>query len=236
MKKSTYAWLILSTVLFICLSISVYGHIQRDNSDMIRDELVCYQSSQIEIMRPSISEYNKLIIEHEELQKNFSFIASISPLRNLMTPDEISELIKEIPHGKIFEDDFIVSAEYGISIGYHGQPRTDHRGIDIYPENPEHMKWSIYSFSGGIVETYGENDVYGKFIIVRHSERVRTFYGHLSKIYYSGTTGKIVDNETVIGKMGDTGISDGSHCHFEVQVFTGESWESVDPFMFLDGE
>ena len=211
---------------FVAIGILYYGSSNYKNIAEEQEKLIIQNAEEI-------AEYENIKNRYEELKLNFSFIASISPLRNIMSPDEISTLLKEVPHGNIFETPFIVSAEYGISIGYHGHPRTDHRGIDIYPVNPEEMKWDITAFSSGFVEGFGENYVYGKYVIIRHSERVRSFYGHLAKIYYSGTTGREVNENTVIGILGDTGISDGCHCHFEVQVWDGDNWISIDPFMFL---
>ena len=200
-----------------------------EQADLIRDMSVITQA------------YDELIVEHEDLQRDMSFIASISPLRNILTADEITTLLKEVPTGDIFVDAAVVTAPYGISIGYHGKPRSDHRGVDIYPIDPELMKWSIMPLSDGVVETFGENDVYGKFIIVRHSERVRTFYGHLNKIYYAGTTGRKVSNDTMIGVMGNSGMTSsqtknggGKHVHFEVQVFDGFTWVSIDPEPFME--
>lgn len=246
MKKGTTSVLFLSILVALLLIIVVWQ--DKDNGKYLvtiseRDTRINEQSDLIRDMTVITVAYDNLIVEHEQLQRDMSFIASISPLRNILTADEISTLLKEVPTGNIFTTPFIITAPYGISIGYHGKPRSDHRGIDAYPVNPEEMKWSVTPMNSGVVETYGENDVYGKFIIVRHSERVRTFYGHLNKIYYSGTTGREVDSETVIGIMGNSGLvfsrtknGGGKHVHFEIQVWDGETWVSIDPEPFVVNE
>ena len=56
---------------------------------------------------------------------------------------------------------------------------------------------------------------YGKHVIVDHGDNLKTLYAHLSKINVK--TGDEVDTDTVVGLMGSTGRSTGSHLHLEVR-------------------
>jgi murein DD-endopeptidase MepM/ murein hydrolase activator NlpD len=57
---------------------------------------------------------------------------------------------------------------------------------------------------------------YGNHIIVDHGGGFSTLYGHLSEIYVK--TGDHVARGQVIGRMGSTGRSTGTHLHFETRI------------------
>jgi murein DD-endopeptidase MepM/ murein hydrolase activator NlpD len=57
---------------------------------------------------------------------------------------------------------------------------------------------------------------YGLHIIIDHGNGVSTIYGHLSEIYVK--TGDTVSRGQVIGRMGSTGRSTGTHLHFETHI------------------
>ncbi len=57
---------------------------------------------------------------------------------------------------------------------------------------------------------------YGNYIIVDHGGGFSTLYGHLSEIYVK--PGDRVARGQVIGRMGSTGRSTGTHLHFETRV------------------
>jgi LysM repeat protein len=61
----------------------------------------------------------------------------------------------------------------------------------------------------------GWNGGYGQYIVVRHSNGAQTLYAHLSRNNVG--VGAYVSQGQVIGGMGNTGKSTGSHLHFEVR-------------------
>ena len=77
---------------------------------------------------------------------------------------------------------------------------------------------SIYAAAGGsviVARTGGWNGGYGNYVVVAHSNGTQTLYAHMSRVLVS--PGESVGQGEVIGKVGSTGQSTGSHLHFEVR-------------------
>lgn len=69
---------------------------------------------------------------------------------------------------------------------------------------------------------------YGLTITMEHNNGTQeTLYAHLSEIFVQA--GDWVEQGTVIGRVGSTGLSTGPHLHFEVRQLTPEGWVTVDP-------
>ena len=66
-----------------------------------------------------------------------------------------------------------------------------------------------------VSKSSGWNGGYGQYIVIRHSNGVQTLYSHLSRNDVG--VGAYVNQGQVIGGMGNTGRSTGSHLHFEVR-------------------
>ena len=84
-----------------------------------------------------------------------------------------------------------------------------HRGIDFAAPKGT----PIYAAGNGTIEIKKKNGSYGKYILIRHANRFKTAYAHLSK--YAKTSGKVTQGQ-VIGYVGSTGRSTGSHLHYEI--------------------
>jgi murein DD-endopeptidase MepM/ murein hydrolase activator NlpD len=87
-----------------------------------------------------------------------------------------------------------------------------HKGIDI----PGAFGSSIYATENGVVREARWRGGYGLFVEIEHSKRVRTRYAHLSRI--NVTPGQKVRRNDVIGFMGSSGRSTGSHLHYEINI------------------
>lgn len=98
--------------------------------------------------------------------------------------------------------------------GYRRDPftgkRAYHTGIDI----ANRYGTKVYAAREGKVIFTGERYRYGRTIIIAHSFGYKTVYGHLSSIRVQ--RGQKVNKGQVIGYLGNTGRSTGSHLHFEV--------------------
>lgn len=98
-----------------------------------------------------------------------------------------------------------------------------HRGIDIAAERGT----PVHAPAAGVVEVatedYEESRASGTVIILLHDSGISTFYAHLDSLAVSA--GQRVAQGEVVGYVGSTGKSTGSHLHFEVR----RNGEHVNP-------
>jgi murein DD-endopeptidase MepM/ murein hydrolase activator NlpD len=115
-----------------------------------------------------------------------------------------------------------VSSGFGPRDGS-GGGSTFHKGIDLTGAREER----ILAAAAGEVVYAGRMSGYGNVVMIDHGARLITVYAHLSRA--------IVDLEDrvpkgqVIGYMGSTGTSTGTHLHFEVRY----KGVPVDPLDYL---
>ncbi|MCJ7804836.1 M23 family metallopeptidase [Patescibacteria group bacterium] len=96
---------------------------------------------------------------------------------------------------------------FKVNQGYSGF----HRGVDL----EGNLGDPVYSIMNGMVESvFYSRFSYGNHIIVNHGSGFKSLYAHLGKIVVQ--LGQEVDKNTVLGTVGSTGWSTGSHLHFEV--------------------
>ena len=103
-----------------------------------------------------------------------------------------------------------------------------HSGIDLAAA----MGTPIIAVESGRVETADWIGGYGLTAILKHNDRQKTLYGHMSEILVQ--PGQVVEKGAVIGRVGSTGNSTGPHLHFEVRQRTSSGWVAVDPGMELN--
>jgi len=99
-----------------------------------------------------------------------------------------------------------------------------HPGIDLAGA----LGTPIYATADGVITNAGYNNGgYGNLIKIDHGRGIETRYGHLSAILVS--SGTRVTRGQLIGKMGSTGRSTGSHLHYEVRI----DGRPVNPIPFM---
>ena len=76
----------------------------------------------------------------------------------------------------------------------------------------------IYASGNGVIEKVGWESGYGKYIRVRHNNGYETAYGHMTAFARGMDEGTRVRQGQVIGFVGSTGLSTGSHLHYEILV------------------
>jgi murein DD-endopeptidase MepM/ murein hydrolase activator NlpD len=76
----------------------------------------------------------------------------------------------------------------------------------------------IFASGNGVIEKIGLEGGYGKYIKIRHANGYETAYGHMSAFARSLEEGSHVRQGQVIGYVGSTGLSTGSHVHYEILI------------------
>lgn len=105
--------------------------------------------------------------------------------------------------------------------------RARHNGIDI----PGPVGTPIYATADGVVGRAQRLGGYGNYVEIEHGNAIQTRYGHLSAIAVA--SGQRVRRGEIVGYMGSTGRSTGSHLHYEVRI-AGAPVNPV-PFVAEDG-
>ena len=110
--------------------------------------------------------------------------------------------------------------------GFDYAPSTNHWGIDIAGNEGE----GAYATDAGVVVYAGWNNYgYGNMIIVDHGNNLQSLYAHLSGI--SVGCAQSVGQGDLIGVIGSTGRSSGSHLHFEIRAISSwlNPWDVLPP-------
>jgi murein DD-endopeptidase MepM/ murein hydrolase activator NlpD len=101
-----------------------------------------------------------------------------------------------------------------------------HEGVDISADSGV----PVIAAADGVVVEAGVKGGYGRYVAVRHAERLTTFYAHLGGIDPGVKPGVAVAAGMPLGRIGSTGTSTGPHLHFEIR---DSQHRPLDPSMFL---
>jgi murein DD-endopeptidase MepM/ murein hydrolase activator NlpD len=180
------------------------------------------RSSRIEQLESELAAAQSLV---EELQASSSGGTEVAP-----PPIPASDAEFRFP---IAESDFLqLTSPYGLRVSPILQVEMQHEGLDIT------AVWRAQVVSvddGEVIEHwpppdgyYRGHDVLGGLVVIRHDNGWISRYAHLSSSFVN--TGDRVRSGEVIGRVGNTGRSDGEHLHFEL-------WDAdqnpVNPLLYL---
>ena len=115
-----------------------------------------------------------------------------------------------------------ITSKYGKRVHPISNKEKIHNGIDIKAVTGA----AVMSSVDGTVTYAGRNGGYGNFIEVRRRDGLTVRYAYLNKI--NTAVGNNVKMGDKIGEVGSTGVSTGSHLHFEVL----KDGNSVNPMDF----
>lgn len=110
-------------------------------------------------------------------------------------------------------DKAITTSKFGVRIHPLTHKQTMHNGVDLVPTFIRYAKATL----PGVVEKvdYSKSG-YGNSVIILHNNKIRTIYAHLDSI-------NVIEKQKVkqgfnLGKIGNTGLSTGTHLHYEVTI------------------
>ena len=140
--------------------------------------------------------------------------ADSTPAPSIVTNDAAIERPAALPR---------LSSRFGERRDPFGGRTRLHTGIDI----PGPLGTPVFAAQAGEVRRAGDAGGYGRMVEIDHGNGLRTRYAHLSRI--DVRPGEHVAEGQVIGLMGSTGRSTGSHLHFEVR----RGGTALDPLDYL---
>lgn len=120
------------------------------------------------------------------------------------------------------------TAVFTSGYGYRDDPF--HHGSDFHPgiDLAAPTGTPIHATADGTIVAAGwNNGGYGNMVEIDHGKGIHTRYGHMSRVLV--TDGEHVTRGQVIGLVGSTGHSTGSHCHYEVRIDN----KPVNPIPFM---
>ena len=118
------------------------------------------------------------------------------------------------------------SSGYGARSAPLAGASTNHKGVDLAAP----IGTPIYATADGVVGRAQWVSGYGKLIEINHGNQIQTRYGHLSAMNVDAN--QRVRKGDIIGFMGSTGRSTGSHLHYEVRI----AGAAVNPVAFMAPE
>ncbi|MDR0411337.1 MAG: M23 family metallopeptidase [Treponema sp.] len=104
-----------------------------------------------------------------------------------------------------------------------GKGRRVHEGIDLSASTGTVIKAAV----DGRVVAVSIDPVYGKYVILSHSNGLQTLYAHMNA--FAVKEGDYVYQGAKIGEVGATGYVTGAHLHFGVY----KNGKSVNPLIYL---
>ena len=125
-----------------------------------------------------------------------------------------------------------ITSNYGNRIHPVSNENKFHSGIDMSSSDK-----NIYPVLPGVIAKTGSNSSMGNYIIIHHTYNNQNYtsaYYHLEEKYVRKN--QKVDQNTVIGKMGQTGIATGVHLHLTMYKghLDSENSEMIDPKSVID--
>lgn len=118
---------------------------------------------------------------------------------------------------------FRLTSSFGVRSDPFRGSRRMHNGLDM--AGP--IGTPIHATADGIVTRAQWFGGYGRYVEINHGGGIQTRYGHMSEILVE--PGARVTRGQLIGRMGSTGRSTGSHLHYEVRV----DGRPLNPMPFL---
>lgn len=128
------------------------------------------------------------------------------------------------------QEDFRTKGHGGIDVGNAGNGPgvinviATKDGKVIYPTSSSQTSYEDNGYYGN-----KDGDGFGNYVKIQHNDGTSTIYAHLSKNSITVLAGETVKQGQVIGKMGHSGSSTGTHLHFEVRV----NGNRVDPLNYV---
>ncbi len=179
-------------------------------------------------LNKNITEYSE-IDEIESLNFTVDILNYSSKIKEVMEEltdilQQRHEILSQIPSILPVKGDKLwISCGFGWRINPFTQKKEFHDALDI--AGP--WKTPIIAPADGVVVKVSHNWIAGNYIEIKHTDQIRTKFCHLYKPTVK--KGQKVKRGDVIGYMGNTGVSTGTHLHYKITV----NGKSVNPIYYI---
>lgn len=148
---------------------------------------------------------------------NYLRTTNLSSQRNIFSRGDLNVLPSAWPvNGRLM-------GGYGVRSDPFSGEGAMHTGVDI--SAPEGTP--VHATADGIIIHSGWNGGYGRCVIIDHGNNYQTWYAHLSRT--DVIEGQEIRQGEILGAVGSSGHSTGSHLHYEVRIGS----TPVNPYRFL---
>lgn len=132
-------------------------------------------------------------------------------LNGLIETYHLTEYDKEKAEAELSKEGYVVPVEnYTISSPFGMRGAEFHRGLDMAAAHGE----PIYATKAGTVNIAEYHYSWGNYVVVEHEDGTTALYAHQAS--YLVKPGDQVEQGQIIGYVGSTGNSTGSHLHLEL--------------------
>ena len=139
----------------------------------------------------------------------------------LFKADKYLKAVRYLPLGRPVQGP--ISSGYGARKDPLNRKSAFHTGIDFRGDKGE----KIYATADGVVVNAFRNGGYGNYVLIDHGNGYRSSFAHMQK--YLVRKGAKVKRGQLIGTIGNTGRSTGSHLHYEIE----HNGAPINPYKFL---
>ena len=139
----------------------------------------------------------------------------------LLKADRYLEELNTIPLGRPVPGK--ISSKFGRRTDPMKKKKAFHTGIDFRGHTGDDVK----ATADAVVKTASSNNILGNHIILSHRNGYETIFAHLNKRLVK--KGDIIKRGQVIGLIGNTGRSTGSHLHYGIRY----NKKSINPIKYL---
>lgn len=159
--------------------------------------------------------------DDEEINKNDPMLRLGQTLARL---DRMERTLLAIPSSQPVAGGMDLSSGFGYRSDPFSGAAAMHAGLDFRGAH----NTPIRAASAGIVSFAGNRGGYGRCIEIDHGNGIMTRYAHLAAINVQ--VGQQMTEKSIIGLMGSSGRSTGTHLHFEIRI----NGQPIDPRPFME--
>ncbi len=166
----------------------------------------------------------KMKIEEDPSHSGGRFIASEEAKYGeqlLSSTDKYLKLLKTTPFGRPLNTS--ISSKFGHRSDPFNKKKAFHEGLDFKGKTGD----KIRATADGLVKKSAYSKSWGHHIVLDHKNGYTTLFAHLNKRLVK--SGSKVERGQVIGHVGTSGRSTGSHLHYEVHL----DGRPINPMKFI---